>query len=248
MKFIIIIIFVFCNVITVFGQSDTIKKNDSIPKIRKNEIGIGLSPILNALIGVNLHHPNFNLTYKRINGKWAFRSNLTFGERNYGANDFEKHRNHNGNYSTGRIGCEYRGKSKRFRWYYVTGIDLQFSNEKSFYSITEDTLKIISIQNAGTAKQSYKTSRLNTNQAPPNYLLDERTLLNQYGLGITFGVNIPVKKCWWVLLQSRANFYYLTGITKSKDNVAMTNETRNNSVYSFDTDQILSEISLFYRF
>src|SRR5690554_5010273 len=53
-----------------FGQDQELK-------IRKNEIGLNVSPVWLLTHG-NANYPNpFGLTYKRVYNKWALRANIT---------------------------------------------------------------------------------------------------------------------------------------------------------------------------
>lgn len=54
-----------------FGE-DTLDQK----KVRKNEVGINVLPVLLAFHGINNFSPNFIFSYKRLHGKNAFRSNL----------------------------------------------------------------------------------------------------------------------------------------------------------------------------
>lgn len=234
----------------IHGQTDS-----TISINKKNEIGLNVGPVILVLLGSPPYSQPLGLTYKRVLGKWAFRTNLTFKPS---ANDpynsvTEKTKVNDStliwsttnrrNWSlAGRIGVEYRYKFKR-GWYLVTGIDIHGQQSVNNRAITAASYKIDSIGNSGTAEQFYHTTFKEQNN-----LLEEKVITKQVGLGLTVGTIIPLSKHWLILAQIRADGSVGPSNRKTTDFVTGKTTSSSSTSFDFNTGAAFSELSLFYRF
>lgn len=233
-----------------FAQSDTTKFTQ-----KKNELGINVGPIVVSMFGSAPYSQPFGITYKRVLGKWAMRTNLSFlptGGQGF-SSETNKTKlndstlvwttvNRNKQTVTGRIGAEYRHQFQN-GWSLITGVDLQAQQSVYKRTITEAEFAIDSIGNAGGVETFYHTtfrSQRNT--------IQEKNLQKQVGLGFTLGALVPLTKNWLIAAQFRADLY--AGTSHRTTTNLLTGKSVNNHFTSidFNVGPAFSELSLYYRF
>jgi hypothetical protein len=237
------------------AQEDSLGTTDSIPKHSyRNEIGVSIAPLVLVLFNADPYSTTpVSVTYKRVRNSVALRVNFSYrGHRQwmYGANEYvyavdsmyriRKHTESMDNY-IGRIGAEYR-KAFASKVHFVCGADLQFMYSK-YRRQVHNALYQIDSSNAQTTSEVYYFTR----EVSSEKISDRVTEMPMYGLGISLGLMVPVKKHWWILGQMRAdaffgrrNYHYIDN--SGAERVAST------SIFDFEAGPPLSELSVFYRF
>jgi hypothetical protein len=261
MKFLSIVALVWLFSLASVAQEDTIivpakaqPPADSVKTTTKrNEIGLNIGPMLLVALGAAPYsQPLLGITYKRVIGKWAFRTNFTMriyddppaGEQIVTVDSLYRVRTNSMKhaYYTVRAGMEYRIQLKTRCWL-VAGVDLQGRLLQTSRRIYQTNYAITSIINPGTADVHYQTGSGSTST-----LAEEDSREQLAGLGLTAGLMIPVGKRIWILGQCRFDSFYGPGQRTFKDNVAgTTNKYKYNSFY-FDVEGALAEVYLFFRF
>lgn len=234
----------------LFSQSDTLPA-----RCKKNEIGVNIGPLVLVALGAEPYAQAFGITYKRVYGKWALRTNLSFvpplnlitenyTERKLFNDSIYSHQttfNRNRNY-TGRLGLEYRNTFKN-GWSFVIGGDLLGHYAVNNRYILNSVFKVDSIKGAGTANPTIFAS-----QKEQKKLLDEDITRTQMGIGLTVGLIVPFNKHWCAQAQYRIDAMAGPQKKTTNDFVAGKTTRSNNTVFDFSSGAAVSELSLFYRF
>jgi len=222
---------------------------------KKNEIGINIGPVALVMLGAEPYTQAHGLTYKRVFGKWALRSNFTFlPPFNFMAETYRERTplndstytlkttyNRNRSY-TGRIGLEYRNTFKN-GWAFVIGGDVQGRYTTDNRYITNNVFKIDSIKGRGTADQI-----LFATNKEQSKLLEEKTTKTLFGASLTVGLIVPFSKHWCAQAHYRVDALVGPQKKTTSDFVAGKTSQSRNSVFDFSSGAAISELSLYYRF
>ncbi len=238
-----------------FHLTKSYAQSDTTEKVRKNELGLSVGPILLVTLGSTPYAQPIGITYKRVLGKWALRSNFTLrpwedswpgfeNETKQISDSMQVRRNTNRDNISyiGRVGYEYRYLSKR-GWYIVGGIDLQAQQTIGGKKIQQALYKIDSVSNAGTAEPQFHTTFINS-----EVLLTESWTTTQLGLGLSMGVMIPAGKRWWISALCRADTFFGPTRRVISDYVEGSVQKYNTSTFDFTSGPALTEISIYFRF
>jgi len=245
----------------VISQEDTIVVPAKVPAstdsvkttTKRNEIGLNIGPMLLVALGAAPYsQPLLGITYKRVYGKWAFRTNFTMrvyddpssADQVVTVDSMYRVRTNSMKhaYYTLRAGMEYRIQLKTRCWL-VAGVDLQAQLLQTRRRIYQTNYPINAIINPGTADVHYQTGSGTTST-----LAEEDSREQVAGLGLTAGLMIPIGKRFWILGQCRFDSFYGPGQRTFKDNVTGTTKKYNYNSFYFDVEGALAEVYLFYRF
>lgn len=232
-----------------FGQSDT------AVKVRTNEVGLSIGPVLLVALGSNPYNQPFGLSYKRVNGNRAYRGNFTFRPHDNNWRGFSNStteiadsiqtissKTGRSTSFTGQVGYEYRFSLKK-NCYLVCGADLLAQQVYGRTAIDKFVNRIDSVSNAGTANESYYYTTLSAENT-----FMEKSTTTQFGIGLSIGIMVPAGKRWWVSGQCRTDSFFGSTSTTSTDNVAGTTTKYKSGTFDFSQGPPLTDISVFYRF
>lgn len=231
------------------------QNKDSTICLRKNEIGIGIGPLMLISLGSQPSSQPIGISYKRVVNKWVLKTSFAYSRNSNSPFGFNSHEefhndstisirttNYYRNTFSGRIGAEYRYAFKNgITIFGGTDLIAQYSNGTK--NINEALFRIDSLVGTGTAQQHYEKTFLDVKA-----ILIQRETSPQFGLGINLGVLFPLKQRWWLAFSYRADAVFGNVTVKRNDLLQQKTETNNFSRFDFNSGPLLSELALFYRF
>ena len=251
MKKNIIILALSILVIGAKAQSFAVKPDSTTAAIfKKNEIGVNVSPILVALVGL-LHNDitipqenRLSISYKRIlNEKSALRAalgvdnNLRFKSSISIINDttFRERYTFSSTSPFIRLGYERSFGKKKIKWFY--GADIVAGTYKGGYSYTNS--------------KSHRDSLANSTQV--FYVKTEVEFDNEKGylVGISpfFGSKYPLSKRFSISAQLGFNTNFQSGyFIRNATNTSSNEKTKSSSVNMNASPGIINDFSIIYKF
>jgi len=236
----LISVFLIFFVFEMRGQDSSSTKQ--VLKIRKNEIGINVLPVLVELTGAMPDHKDLiNITYRRlIKNKHALRITSGVYTPEYERPDYiaavisksnsvaviQNNKVGGINLQAG-IGYEYIIGRRRLK--HVVGLDLTYNYQKQIistdYSLVKDSI------GPNNFHQSTSSS-IDTGKVVKN------NYYNKIGANLFYSLRYPLSKKW--LMTASVILSWQTYRTQDL--------SQNVRIYDFNVNGLVSEVSLFYRF
>lgn len=231
---------------------------ESNEPLKKNEIGLNLSPFI-GLFTQNGNHPAIiGLHYKRNKGNLALRTYGFAGGRTsiyrpLFTTQGGKIEDDQFIYTEtviksfqygGRLGAEYRIPAKRISL--IIGVDLVGQFDQDRREKTSNAYKIESVLNEGTPHEEIIVSFFESSQTS----LTTETIRRQfYGFGGTFGLMIPLHPKWYFMIQTGMDLLLENEHITSKDHInGSTIKSKHFNGWGLSMGSPLAQAAMFIRF
>jgi hypothetical protein len=233
-------------------HSSSQAQSDSLSK--KNEIGLNVNTLAAVFIGSSPENVPLGLTYKRVNGAYAWRAQAVFfppsptgfypEERllfSDSLTEISEVRSGSRQSLALRLGYEYRRKV-RFGWLMNFGADLVYTYGSGYEDLSQFTYRVDSI--TGTNPLNRVVFR-NLSSTATQYR--ESFYYNSMGMGLSIGLLIPLQKRLMLGIQARGDFQIQQRSSFVENHVTGTNEKFRSTQFDFSMGGPLTEISVYYR-
>ena len=223
-------------------------------KVRKNEIGLNVAPVLTVLMGGSLYTTRYGMTYKKMyNEKRNFRFGISYDET---FDNSSMPQPYLSEYENDTTRVDYYGYFKsNYKWRFAVGYECVWGKKKlkqfagadiigGFYrtysNSYENVMHVDTIlppaTNAGTYETLIEVRDVATHNSTTKFI----------GLSPFYGIKYPLGNRWEVSAQIGYDMSF--GISKGTS--TFNGQQTNATVYTFDlnTPGLINDVSLIYRF